>query len=500
MESVALWRQSPHALHLRRQGPDVYTDKATMISLLLARVNALNALTLDEGDLPQVQMDVPALVVHRRRIPKAILNAHMYASDSVASNPLLFIYDDKLYSFEYEAGVAATYVAVLATTSDHQDFMFIAISDKGQFAQISIVRDIEELPVNRAVFRDTARLDEYDHELVPLVDGSANDLRWHYDLISEMVSSDPNHWIGVRCPLRVRAASGFVDDTIEGSLLTTHIQLPYVHMKLMFQPPQPLPFDDVLIVVETKRGARSVLCELPAEGISIGVPATGDRNGLIARMHVTDSALTRVDVLAVDFPFRTPLSGASTLATFASSFFAQLADDDELNIAGALERDERKTWIEPDVEEHPPSIGTKIGCEWPAHTGLENFVLRYRSARTSQLPPSWHGDSVLVIDAGEIVLPAKDKVRLHVSYVLDGRTHKHRLKLKTPRVVDGERAYFFELPGPLHLRLVATPRGQDSFAVSTLVVDTQRTQLSAPSSPLLLTSSTSDDEDWAALL
>lgn len=490
MESVVSWRESPHALNKRRSDPDVYVDKASMISAIHARLIALNGSTNTEADLPLLQWQMPATEVRLRSNDKAMFSAYIFPP-SVAPNPIQFVYDDKPFTLDFAPGVSGTFVGVLDTTSTHQDLLIMTIDEKRVYTQAIVLRDFEALEVVTTVFRDLDRLDEHDNDVMPLVDGNANDLRWQYELFSTMLMQTPHQWIGVRCPVRVETAEGFVDDTSEDAFMTTHIQRPYVHMRIVFRTPRALHSNDVVLVVETKRSARSVHCEVPMNGTSIGVPAAGDSNGLIVRLHVSDSMLTQMDVLATDFPFRTPLGGAITLAMFAANLFTQ--DDDflsALDIAGALDRVERKSWIEPDVEEHPPRLEIKIGSEWPAHTGVSNFTLRYRRMRTSESPPDWHGNSTLVVDAKNIVLPAKDKVRMHASYVFDGKPHKYRLKMKTPRTIDGERTYFFELPGPMHMRLVVSPLGQDAFSIKTLVLDTHR------SPPPL----TSDDENWAALL
>lgn len=516
MQSVAQWRDEPYALHQRRLAPnEFYASRRDTINKVLARTTLLRgAPLLDVATTPELRFENGLIesVEHRATADEAI-DVYTLRKGQILGTSIFVIYGDNTpLSLEFEnAKTTGVYLGTISTAPDFQDFVLVEVDNLLIISRATYYREWTSIYSVVNKFRDVEKVRDYQGDAITFIDNNVitvEDLLWHYTATSEVLAHESELWVGMRSPVRLLSSDGrFVDDNFVGATLTTRIIQPHVSMTLTFSEP-PTIDENTVLIVETKKTVRSVRCVVPRDCTSIGMPASGEYSGLVVRVHLTDSTLTQLDILAFDFPFRTPINGATSLLTMPATLNLDFVFDDDLeqsDIAASLARHARKQWIEGENEEMPPIPREPVAVRpigWP----LSKFNLHW-GVHNIDMDGGLFSGSKLVLDRPlAALLPAKKKVRMHVSYVLDRQPHKHRLKFK---MSDAEevRSHVFELPGPLRLHLITAP-ADDGYLVQTVIVDTLR-EYSAPiaaSSTAISDHDSSEssnllsEDDWASFL
>lgn len=518
LQPLRKWRESSHVPHRRRASPnEMYTSGQDLINHALTRIALLHTSpVLDVPVLPVVAVEnilSDTITTKSYQSPVDAVDEYEFLIGPLAEREVFFTRDGNvpvLLNFPRQQDAEVSLAGVIATTPVYQDTIFVDVNKLHVVTKISVYREYVALDVVKMAFRDVDRTAEHAEDAIRFIDGSTvgvEDLVWHYNFTTAQVVRESQLWAGMLFPVRIRDSNlQFVGGDDPGTDLLTYIIRPYVAMTLKFRQP-PIVDEEVVLLAETKYSILCVSCQVPATGVSIGVPVVGDYSGMIVRLHTEGSMLHQIDVLAYDYPFRTSLADAVPLLPMVDIDFASLfaVDDlDPVDIGSALARDARKDWIEGEAEESVALVGDKLESTTPRDWPLRRFLLRHRQDQIDARDARYEG-SVMVVRPPALWLPAKKKARMHVSYVFDGSAHKRGLKFKLSNNTD-PRSYLFELPGPLHLRLVLAPN-EDASAhlLSEVFIDTLRRRAAAPpplqpaststlSSSLAFSSSSSEDD------
>lgn len=493
LQPTLAWIKGTHEPHLRRSQPnEVYSSRKETVMRVLSRIEYLREIRVETGStLPAFEPDVMPeqfTVVNRR---SSIDECDIYTSSTGYRFAETFHAGDDVFTLEKSKNMTDVYVGVMSTSDSEQVFMVAKVDivkNKLTAGEVIIYKDNEATQAVTTFLRDISSLPSYRSDAIRFFEGTTvtpEDLNWHYTELSRIFDSETT-WTGVKFPLRVSDYDDRDDTFVE-----TRILRPYVHMSMKYAAPKPVD-GKLILFVDTKHGVGSVHCEFPTEATSIGMPALGDNSGLIVRFHCVDSALTQVDVLAYNFPFWTPLSGALPVEALPSLPAIDDFDDDFLSFIGdAIKRQERKKWIDGELEEHPPSYAKLQSAVLPFND-LSSFSL-YKGKKefTWSSIESNNRTALLLRQVSGPRLRTKKKCRLVVAYVFDGVAHKHRLKFKTSNFDVDSLAYVFDLPGPIRLHLELTDAGQHHYAVAAIHIDTLAQKI---------VSIDDDDEAWLRLL
>ncbi len=526
MQPLREWREASHVPHQRRASPNaIYASGQDLINATLTRIELLSA------SAPADVSDMPLLSIQNNFgmdfTPKSykspmdafdeyeiVLGPPMESELFVARNGTLPL----LLNFPSQTEGEVSLAGVIEAGPDHLEMVFVGTDASRMINKIAVYREQFPLKSVLTTFREIDQAALYAEDAVRFIDGSTvsvDDLVWHYASTHAQVVRESLLWSGVMFPVRVLAQDGHFVDSMERNVdLDTYIMRPHVSMTLAFKEPVYVD-EEFVLLAETKYSLMSVVCRVPRNGVSIGMPVVGDYSGLLVRMHVSEGVLRKIDALAYDYPFRTSLLDATPALPSPNADLSFLFSDEleSADLANSFARDDFKDWLEGDIEEYPPLISDSLQPTEPHGWPLSRFVLHYGPHSSSPATAEYDGYSTMTLrdplPAG-VLLPGKKKARMHVSYVLDHAPHKHRLKFRPSNNTE-TRSHFFELPGPLHLRLVLEPVAEGTtHALKAVVVDTLRT-LAPPPSPVTQTLSrsssssslgfsSSEDEDWRKYL
>lgn len=399
--------------------------------------------------------------------------------------------------------IAGDYIGLLSTGTYFQEFVLVSIDKDYNTNRIVVYRDKEELRDIVTVFRDVSQLKNYASDSIQFIDGSnitPEELNWYYDILARPVKQSTVSWQGVKCPVVLLTSNE--DDTH-----LTKIQRPYVHFSVNVD--QPLE-DETLLIIETKLNVYSIHCNIPPNCTSIGMPAVSNNSGLIIKFTSSYDRLMYMEILAIDYPFRTSLSSASPSTGVSDDVFLPLnaiplPDIEPLDdffesnldlvpddIIESCIRVHAKQWIEGEMEEFPPNVKATVTSKDINFQGLQKFSLHYGTTASRLGRILTDNKSLLILQdiwSPAVMLKEKTKYRLQVAYVFDGRPHKYKLKFKTSNIHGEPISYLFELPGPLDMHLVLTDNN-DAYSIDSVVLDTLK-----PAPPV----DEDDDEEWAAL-
>lgn len=517
MEPMRDWRAQQYAPFPRRT--NVFVGKQEIARRTMARLAILrSAPQVAVSELPElIMVEAPpdAAVGEFRKGHFDSSETYAFSSPAPLSNQNTFSYGGTLLSMAFPVDFASgTYICALAVQDTYQDLLIVDVDENRLLSRMTLYRDGEEVASPVTLFRDVEKVREHAEDATTFIDGStinAEDLLWHYSATVEVVARDSIPWVGVRCPISVRDARGVVHgSSTPGVLDTTEIVLPYALLKLTF--PQPPAIDETTVVlVETDQNLRSVVARIPLNCTSIGMPAVGDFSGLIVQFRVVDNLLQQISVLAFDFPFRTPLDQALPLAAVASNQLFDFVHDDDLDIAhlaASIARQYHKTWIHAQPEEHLP-VAHHLSPLIPATSPLTQFTLYLKKQQITIKQASYAGAKLVWTAPTTKVWAAKKKARLRVSYVLNKKAHKRKLKIKVSNY-EHPHSYLFELPGPLHLHFIFAPHSSGGYTLDTIIADPLKEEIVAETvapvesdaePPLSESSSSlSSDDDWDAYL
>ena len=519
------WRRNPYAPHLRRTFPQIYTGTRSYINKVLSRVDLLVQMpevSVSSADELHVAFQPRDVITSMRS--SATDECTIYTSASgYELRPTLIANDGdegagKVYKIIFDVkkdAVAGDYIGLLGMGTYYQDFVLISIDKNYKTNRIIVYRDKEELHDIISVFRNVATLSDYSSDTIQFIDGSSitpEDLNWYYNILSRPLEKSTIVWEGVKCPISLLTSDE--DDTH-----VTKVNRPYVHFSVNINQPWE---EETLLFIETKLNVYSIHCRIPPNCTSIGMPAVSTDSGLIVKFVSTHNRFVKMEVLAIDYPFRTSLSTAS----FGTA--TQVDDDDAFSSFQTMElepvpdaiiplpeidslddffgngidlvpgdiiesciRVHSKQWIEGEMEERPPALSTLTQTNELNFQGLKNFSLHHEKSHFRPQRILTDSKSIVVLRGTwqqPVTLKEKSNHRMHVAYIFNDRVYKHKLKFKTSNIHGEPLSYFFELPGPLHMHFILTDAGR-AYALNSIVVDTLKTPPAV----------SEDDEEWAAL-
>lgn len=487
------WLKGTHERHLRRTMPnEIFSSRHELVTRVLSRIEFLREVQGNpETDLPPFQPEtVPAdqVVVHKRSL---IDECDIYSSASGYIFVLSFTAGEYIFNVTKGKGETEVYVGVLSTSNDDQMFIVARVvtsQNRMRANEVVIYRDRQQLNAVVTFMRELSDLNAYKTDEIKFFDGtivSPDDLYWHFTHL--LTAFDPTFkWTGVRFPIRVT-----VHDDDDDTTVTTYIKRPYVHMIMKYA--TPVEVDGRLtLLIETKHGIDSVQVLFPRDEKSIGLPALSNGAGLIVLMHCQQSLLTQVEVLAYNYPFLTPLSGATLELNFdglpAVDDNFDIFDDDVSFISEAIVRLDRKKWVDGELDELPSHATLKM--QTLPFNGLSILSLHLKENQVTWNKTEADGNTLFVLsDIEAPALRMKTKYRFVVAYVLDGKPHKRSLKFKTSNIASEDVTYSFDLPGPVRLYMNLAVAGKRRYALRQLYIDT------------LTKKEVEDDfEEWARLL
>lgn len=478
------WSIEPHDAHLRRAYPnEVYTNRAVTARRVLSRVAFLREIrTESESTLPPLEIDDARIITKRTPVDEC----DIYTLARPLRINTRFTIGSVLFSLKMNKNVENTYIGVLSTSEESQIFAVFNVFNE-QAREIVLYQDKEDVRAVTTIMRDISALPSFASDAIRFLDDSTvtpEELSWHY-LEMKRKTDASVLWTGVKFPLRI---SEF--DNVDATFVETRIARPYVHMTMKYSTPVEVA-GKLSLLVDTKHGVTGVHCEFPLDATSIGVPALGENSVLIARFRCVQSFLHEVDVLAYNFPFWTPLSGA--LPIVEELPLPALDDVDFSDFIGdAIRRQARKRWIDGELEENAPVSDVLLPARFP-FGALSSFSLFRGDEEVTWKSLASDGQTLLVLSRVDAFkLRTKKKWRLVVAYVLDGKAYKHNIKFKTTNISGEPLAYGFDLPGPLRFHMELVDDGEHHYALKTLYIDTLTKQQ--------VTEDSDDDQLWERLL
>jgi len=537
LSTKAQWQRNPYMPHLRRTSPQIYTGSRDIVNKVLSRADFLlqtpetSVVTLDDFRIAFEPQDIQTS--SRTTTTDECL---IYTSASGFQLRPTFIANDgddgqgKVFKITFETkknAIAGDYIGLMNTTATFQDFILVTIDNDYRTTRIIVYRDKEELNDIVTVFRDVSRLSDYASDTIQFIDGTSitpEDLSWYYDMLVRPLEKSDLDWQGVKCPVSLLTSN-------EDDEQITKIWRPYVQFNVTVDQ---LLEEETLLFIETKRNVYSIHCRIPSNCTSIGLPAISNNSGLIVKFVSSADRIERMEVLAMDYPFRTSLSGATawkiTTPSSSSSSSSSTSVVDDVPVLPSLEdlplddlptydmvpleeipsfedifgddfglnpediiqsciRVHTKQWIEGEMEEHPPVI-EKVVSSNLNFQGLQKFSLHHGKTTSNIRTILTDGNSKIILRdiwSQPVILKEKSKHRLTVAYVLDGRRHKYKLKFKTSNIHGEHISYLFELPGPLHMHLVLVDHN-NAYEIDSIVIDTLKAPIQSD-----------DDDEWASL-
>jgi hypothetical protein len=470
------WLKDTHESQVRRVAPnEIFSSRREIVARVLSRVEFLREVQGDaDSDLPPYQPEtVPddQVVVHKRSL---IDECDIYTSASGYIFVSSFVAGDYIFNVTKGKSETEVYVGVLSTSRDDQMFIVARVvtsQNRMHAHEVVIYKDSQRLNAVVTYMRELSDLNAHKTDEIIFFDGttvSPEDLYWHYTHLLTAFDT-AFKWTGVRFPIRVT-----VHDDDDDTTVTTYIKRPYVHMIMKYATPVEVN-GTLTLLIETKHGVDSVQISFPRYDKSIGLPALSNGAGLIVLMHCEQSLLTQVEVLAYNYPFLTPLSGATLELDFeglpAVDDNFDIFDDDVGFISEAIVRLERKKWVGGELDDIPSHAALKT--QSLPFNGLSFLSLHMKEIEVVWKKTETDGNTLLVLsDLEAPVLRMKTKYRFVVAYVLDGKAHKRSLKFKTSNIASEDVAYSFDLPGPLRLYMVLAFAGKRRYALRSLYVDT----------------------------
>lgn len=458
------WTLEPHQVQLRRAYPnEVYSSRAAVAKKMLSRIEYLRQMgTAATSVLPSLELE--GVSVTSKSSP--VDECDFYVPSTALRLRENFAMGAFSFSLKKLKREQKSYVGVIETGEEQQTLIiFFALNES--IREIVVYRDKEDVRAVTTALRDITALSSYSSDAIRFIDNSVvtpEDLYWHYTEMKRKTDVSVL-WSGVKFPLRV----GNSDD-LDTTRVETRIMRPYVHMTMTYELPVEVA-GKMTLFVDTKHGVSSVHCEFPTDAVSIGVPALGDNSVLIVLFHCSQSLLQKVEVVAYNFPFWTPLSGALPLIDLPE--LPEIDDVDFSAFVGeAIKRQQHKRWIDGELEESPPTFDFLLPARLP-FGALASFSLFHGTEPFTWSSINADGQTLLVLSQVKAPkLRIKKKWRFVCAYVLDGKAHKHHIKFKTTNVSGEPLVYSFNLPGPLRFWIELVDDGKRHYAVRTLYIDT----------------------------